>query len=133
MKKKQGYAIGISTFLLALLLGNSLAGIEAIGYKAECTDGIDNNSDGGIDALDNNCFEYPYEDGNGETSTPVGERGTGDEYSSLFEYHRDYGDGNAQTTLDTVCIAISFAIYNPGDLQDAQAFVDAQGGCSSGP
>lgn len=60
-------------------------GILPIGLHEQCKDGIDNDNDYQpqfpqfppvfyTDAYDENCIEYPYADGNGESSTPTSER-----------------------------------------------------------
>jgi len=65
-----------------VLLAFGLAGTQAIGLHKECTDGIDNDNDFdpmfppeyAADAYDNECAEYPWADGNGETATPQSEQ-----------------------------------------------------------
>jgi len=98
---KGGLAVG--ALLLAMLLGNSLVGINAIGYHADCIDNLDNDQDGFVDGDDPECNEYPYSDGNGEDFTPMEERSTGDTYKSLFEYHRDYMPPLSDNQLSVIC------------------------------
>lgn len=78
----------VAAVVLALILGNALAGLAApIGYHAECTDGIDNNQDGFADGDDPECVQYPWADGNGESPTTVqGYYQSSDGY----EFYADY-------------------------------------------
>lgn len=85
MKKNSA---AVAAIILALVLGNALAGMAApIGYHAECTDGIDNNGDGFIDGDDPECIQYPWADGNGES--PTQEQGYY-ESSDGYEFFSDY-------------------------------------------
>jgi len=110
---KGGLAVG--ALLLAMLLGNSLVGINAIGYHADCIDNVDNDQDGFVDGMDPECREYPYADGNGEDMTPMEERSSGDSYKSLFEYHRDYMDPLSQEQIDVVCFNVQTGQYSDSD------------------
>ena len=110
---KGGLAVG--ALLLAMLLGNSLVGINPIGYHADCIDNVDNDQDGFVDGMDPECNEYPYSDGNGEDMTPMEERSTGDSYKSLFEYHRDYMDPLSQPQIDVVCFNVQTGQYTDSD------------------
>lgn len=118
MKRNSAMAVGV---ILAVLFGNALAGIEVIGYHADCIDGIDNDNKPMIDGLDNECAEYPYSDGNGENPTPPQERYQDSNYKSLFEYHRDFMPFMSQPQIDTVCalIQIQPGGYEEPDLQNA--------------
>ncbi len=117
---KGGLAVG--ALLLAMLLGNSLVGINPIGYHADCIDAVDNDQDGDVDGMDYECVEYPYADGNGEDYTPFQERSTGDSYQSFFEYHRDYMQPMSIPQIDTICINIAIGEYNDDDAQKANAW-----------
>jgi hypothetical protein len=131
---RKTYALSSGALLLFLILGNALTGITPIGIHQDCKDGIDNSfpplpGDGNIDADDQNCFEYPYEDGSGEFTTQSEERYTGNSYVSLAEYHIEY----SSVPLDTVCNALAFATYvEPSDIDKAQAYADDNGGCVGG-
>lgn len=118
MKRNSAFAVGI---VMALLLGNALAGITPVGYHADCIDGIDNEGDSFIDGLDNDCQVYPYADGNGEDPTPLSERGQDSNYKSLFEYHRDFIPMMSQEQTDVICayIQIQPGGYEEPDLQNA--------------
>jgi len=119
--------------ILALILGliaTAFTGVNTpLGYSSECSDGIDNDQDsgsisGGIDADDAGCFYYPFNDGNGEETTPIGERYNSiRDYPSLFEYHRDYGG------FPKVCDAYSFGLYDSDPLEkiEANTWLDSQG------
>lgn len=98
MDSRNGYRASVLVALFLGIIASSFAGdLSEIGYSQECTDGIDNDGDqnaidGGIDATDPSCFEYPFSDGNGETTTPLIERYTSNrDYPSYFHYHRDFG------------------------------------------
>jgi len=110
---KGGLAVG--ALLLAMLLGNSLVGINPIGYHSDCIDALDNDQDGFVDGMDPECAEYPYSDGNGEDLTPMEERSTGDSYQSLFDYHRDYMEPLSDPQIDTICFAVATGQYTDED------------------
>lgn len=118
MKRNSALAVGL---VLALVLGNALAGITPVGYHADCIDSIDNDGDSMVDGLDNDCEVYPYADGNGEEPTPLGERYQDSNYKSLFEYHRDFMPTMSQEQTDVVCfyIALQPGGYEEPDLQNA--------------
>ena len=132
MVSRKTYALSSGALLLFLMLGNALTGITPIGIHEDCKDGIDNSfpplpGDGDIDADDQKCFEYPYEDGNGEGFTNPDYRYNGASYVSLAEYHIEY----STDPLDTVCNALGFAVYvEPSDIDKAQTYADNNGGCS---
>jgi hypothetical protein len=131
---RKTYALSSGALLLFLILGNALTGITPIGIHEDCKDGIDNSfaplpGDGDIDAEDDQCVQYPFEDGNGEFDTPSEQRYTGDSYASLASYHIEY----AADPLDTVCTALAFTTYvQPSDIDEAQAYADENGGCVGG-
>ena len=126
--------MAIAGLILAVIMGNALAGVGVIGYHAECIDGIDNDADGQADGQDQQCTQYPFEDGNGESETPMDQRSTSsDSYSSLFEYHRDYMTAPEQT--DTICFNIQFqpSDYDSNDLESAIAWTNDNGvNCEQG-
>lgn len=82
----------VAAVVLAIILGNALAGLPGpIGYHVECTDGIDNNGDGFIDADSNECISYPWADGGGESGTSImGYYGETSGYAFLSDYIGDY-------------------------------------------
>ena len=130
MDSRKGYRAGAILALFLVLIAASFSGkVEALAISSECIDGLDNDGDlnsidGGIDVEDAACFEYPYNDGNGEEVTPLNERYTSiREDPSWFEYHRDYGGFYA------VCGAYGGAIYDPFPEQKAEAdiWLNAQG------
>jgi len=110
---KGGLAVG--ALLLAMLLGNSLTGLNPIGYHADCMDNVDNDQDGMIDGMDYECTEYPYADGNGEDYTPKNQQYSDDSYKSLFEYHRDYMDPLSNEQIDAVCFHVQTGKYSESD------------------
>ena len=134
MRNGKTYSLAAGAMILALLLGNALSGIGVVGYHPECIDGIDNDGDGQSDGMDIQCSDYPYEDGNGESETPPQDRSTSsDDYSSFFEYHRDYMTAPEQT--DTICFNIQFQPggYDADDLGAAQQYVTDNGlNCETG-
>ena len=132
MTNKKTYAVGTGAFLLFLMLGSALVGITPVGIHEDCKDGIDNTDplDGNIDGDDEGCYNYPYEDGNGEETTPPSSRYSGESYSSLFEFHRDY----SSDPLESICTAIDFTLYTqPSDLNSANDYINENGPCPQGP
>ena len=122
-------AVLVGLFMLAL--AGSFAGtVKPNTIHAECSDGIDNDLDqfsafgGGIDALDPNCMEYPYSDGNGESETPIAQQYNSiRDYPSLFEYHKGSAGFNG------VCEAYGAGIYDqfPEQKAEADTWLNAQG------
>lgn len=99
---------------------------------------LDNDNDGMTDGMDGKCFEYPFEDGNGESNpTEPNDRYNSRSYVSLFEYHRDYSAmGDPIATLQNVCMAAQIGLYDnvEGDTEKATQYVNENGGCEgSGP
>jgi hypothetical protein len=71
----RAYQASAAAFLLLLIFATAFTGKPAqVGYHVECTDGIDNDGDNGIDSNDPQCLEYPFADGNGESHTPEADR-----------------------------------------------------------
>ncbi len=107
----------VAAIVLALVLGNALAGIGPdIGYHVECTDGIDNNQDGFIDGDDPECINYPWADGNGESPTESsGYNSQSDGYDFYADYLANYVvDPNIQESL--ICLISSV----PDDYHDGE-------------
>ena len=113
---KGGLAVG--ALLLAMLLGNSLVGINPIGYHADCIDNADNDQDGYVDGDDPECSEYPYSDGNGEDMTPMEQRSSSESYKSLFEYHRDYMPPLSDNQISVICFFHATGQYADSDLEN---------------
>ena len=117
MKRNSAAVAGI---ILAIFLGNALAGFAPVGYHADCIDQVDNDGDGMIDADDPECTEYPYSDGNGEEFTPQSSKsydGTATGFDSLPDY--------IATSLDpmivenNMCAGIVLNLFNEPDMADA--------------
>lgn len=100
-------------------------GVVTIGIHADCQDGLDNDGDQDVDFGDNECYQYPYSDGAGESPTPMSERYQSNNYVSLFDWHLE----NAPPGLepDVVCVALAFGYYNDVDAQKASQWVDENG------
>ena len=76
MNKNQGFGL---TALFLIVMAFALTGAASpVGIHVECMDGIDNDADTGIDVEDQECIDYPFADGNGESPTPPNERFTSD-------------------------------------------------------
>ena len=120
MKKATRNGMAIAGLILAVIMGNALAGIGVIGYHAECIDAIDNDGDGQTDGMDIQCTNYPYSDGNGESETPMEQRSTSsDSYASLFEYHETYMDPLSDHQVDSICFYSQTQGYDSTDQQKA--------------
>ena len=130
MDSRSGYRASVLIALFLGIIAASFAGdLSEIGYSQECIDSIDNDGDqnaidGGIDSGDLSCFEYPFDDGNGETDTPLDERYTSNrDYPSYWGYHRDYGG------FYVVCDAYGNGYYDqlPEQIAEANIWLDSQG------
>lgn len=89
------------------LLAVAITGTDTpgIGFRKECTDGLDNDADGGIDWVDSNCRDYPFADGLGEVYTAIGADYLGDYYEvSSWDYDYQYRPGmnDADWCINTV-------------------------------
>lgn len=129
--RKKAQATGFGLLFFGIILATALAGGEPVGYHEECVNGIDDDSDAGIDGGDDQCFEYPFADGNGESPTSTSQRYTNGAYQSLFEYHRDYS-GDQQATEGAICFAGATGMYSPQDEAAAQAWIEETGTDCSG-
>jgi hypothetical protein len=99
----KSYSIGAGAAILMLFLAMALVGqTPTIGIHEECLDAIDNDSDGNVDGEDMDCYEYPFEDGNGETQTPIEARFTSnyDYEMSIHDYHFNNGYYDIQFYCD---------------------------------
>ncbi len=131
MKAKQ---TALALLLIGLIGATALVGISPISYHEECMNGLDDDSDNAADGLDNQCFYYPFEDGNAENPTPLEERYGSSNYESLFEYHRDFTGNDLAITADLICLAQDEEIYDEKDyFAAAQWITDNQFTCSGGP
>lgn len=104
MKYQAAGVLGIALIILATALG----GVKTIGYSSECTDGIDNDGETDVDLIDNECFNYPYSDGSGE-SPHSGAVFEGSSYASLFDYHVLYSEPAA--LVNNICFADATLMY----------------------
>lgn len=114
-------ALGL--LFIGLILATALTGTAPIGYHEECINGADDDADTAVDGLDQECFNYPFADGNGESNTVVADRYNGNAYASLFEYHLAYG-GDVQQTTDGICFALATGMYGPDDTEAAGMWID---------
>ena len=74
----KGYSKTAGGFILALFVAVAFTGVATpspIGINSDCVDGIDNDSDGNTDEIDDQCWEYPFADGGGESQTTYGVNG----------------------------------------------------------
>jgi len=100
-------AAGILSIAL-IILATALGGVKTIGYSTECTDGVDNDGETDVDLVDNECFMYPYSDGNGE-GPPEGPMFEGASYASLFQYHLTF---SAPEDIEpNICFADAIGMY----------------------
>ena len=128
---KGGLAVG--ALLLAMLLGNSLVGINPIGYHADCIDNVDNDQDGYVDGEDPECNDYPYSDGNGEDTTPMEQRSSAESYKSFFEYHRDYMEPLSEQQISVICFLVQTGTYTDSDGEKANNWsIENDIDCQSG-
>lgn len=115
----------VAAVVLAIILGNALAGIGPdIAYHVECTDGIDNNQDGFADGDDPECINYPWADGNGESPTEsAGYYGESDGYEFYSDYIGTYVfDPSLQETI--LCAIESLPDdYHEGESQRASELI----------
>ena len=114
MKQNETFGLVLIIGVLVIAMGSSGVNELTIADKfhAECIDLIDNEGDRNFDLyVDNECHEYPYNDGNGENITNsqnMFRQGSQnyDVYNDFFEYaNYSYSDIVALTGY-------------PGDLDD---------------
>jgi|TARA_A200000159_G_scaffold164375_1_gene193749 hypothetical protein len=118
----------VAAVVLALVLGNALAGIGPdIGYHVECTDNIDNNQDGFIDGDDPECVNYPWADGNGESPTQdPGYYQSTDGYEFYSDYVINYvPDPQLQEQL--LCAIQTVPDFHQGDSDRASEIIAEYG------
>ena len=99
--------VSIGLVFVVLFALSAVVGNNSIGIHPECKDGINNDNDlsGHIDYADNDCFSYPYADGNGESFTPEQDRRTGDRYldGNAYNYWYDYAINNGINWDFAIC------------------------------
>lgn len=122
MKYKAAGVMGIALIILA----TALSGVETIAYSSECTDGVDNDGETDIDLTDNQCFFYPYTDGNGE-GVYDGPMFSGASYASLFDYHIIYSE--PADIEGNICFANALLAYEnvQGDQEKFDNYVIENG------
>ena len=110
------YQASAAAFLLLLILATAFTGKPApIGIHQECIDQIDNDLDGGVDSEDQDCLDYPFADGNGETNTPIEQRFTSSTgyVSTAYDYwFEQLVDGFYK---DDPCMLNAGSWYGPGN------------------
>ena len=97
MGEKKPYIQVIMALIIFLTAGSMLTGTTSaksfITVNTDCIDGADNDGDGDEDlGLDYECSQYPYEDGNGEDGTSLGDsyQSPIGKYQSGFDLLVDY-------------------------------------------
>lgn len=125
-----GYSKTAGGFILALMVAVAFTGTpnEVIGIHAECEDMIDNDSDGAIDAFDDQCWEYPFADGGAEygtTTYPNGKMWSSDSYSMTLHEWRV-----SQIMIDPVLVShhnycFDHVAYN-AEYANINAFTDGE-------
>jgi len=97
MRENKPYIQVIMALIIFLTAGSMLTGTTSeksfILANPECYDGADNDGDGNEDiGLDIECSEYPYEDGEGEDGTSLGDSYNSPigKYQSGFDLLVDY-------------------------------------------
>ena len=119
-------SMGIVFLFLAILAGAFAGSLpQYVGINPECEDGLDNDGDLDVDIGDQQCLEYPYADGNGESDTPMNQRYTSNNYVSLFDWHLQNAPPGAEGAI--ICTSLGFGYYNADDVQSASAWVDQTG------
>jgi hypothetical protein len=113
MNKNQGFGL---TALFLIVVAYAFTGAAApVGIHAECTDGIDNDTDAAIDVMDQDCIDYPFADGNGESPTPIDDRfGAPGGYTSTA-YDWWYQELLAGTYTDDPCLLNAAEWHAPGN------------------
>ena len=110
------YQASAAAFLLLLILATAFTGSPApVGIHAECEDLVDNDLDGAIDSNDQNCIEYPFADGNGESHTPLTERFTSSDgyVSTIYDWWFEQLQSGAYT--GDPCLTDTSTWYGPGN------------------
>jgi hypothetical protein len=124
MNKNQGFGL---TALFLITMAYALTGAAApVGIHVECADAIDNDGDLGVDADDQECINYPFADGNGESPTPMGERYTADGGYTMSAYDYWFEALNAGTYSGDPCV-LSFD-WMPGEGDGSYEQYDAFAG-----
>ena len=107
--------VSIGLVFVVLFALSAVVGNNSIGIHPECKDGIDNddpdNLQPKVDYADDDCFAYPYADGNGETFTPEQDRRTGERYldGNAYNYWYDYAINNGINWDFAICASLGAA------------------------
>jgi len=102
MNKNQGFGL---TALFLITMAYALTGAAApVGIHVECADAIDNDGDMAVDAEDQECINYPFADGNGESPTPMGDRYSSDSGYTMTAYDYWFEALNAGTYTQDPCL-----------------------------
>jgi len=95
--EKKAWQTPTLMFLILIVIGGAIAGTvnakSFITINSDCMDEADNDGDGNEDlGLDVECSEYPYEDGEGEDGTSLGDSYNSPigKYQSGFDLLVDY-------------------------------------------
>lgn len=113
MNKNQGFGL---TALFLIVVAYAFTGAAApVGIHAECADTIDNDGDAAIDVNDQDCIDYPFADGNGESPTPIDDRfGAPGGYTSTA-YDWWYQELVAGTYAGDPCLLNAGSWYGPNN------------------
>jgi hypothetical protein len=102
--------VSIGLVFVVLFALSAVVGNNSIGIHPECKDGIDNDLDSppgqsNIDYTDDDCFAYPYADGNGESFTPEQDRRNSDRYldGNAYYYWQGYAIDNGINWDFAIC------------------------------
>ena len=113
MNKNQGFGL---TALFLIVVAYAFTGAAApVGIHAECMDTIDNDGDASIDVEDQDCIDYPFADGNGESPTPINDRFGAPEGYISTAYDWWYQELVAGTYKDDPCLVNAGAWYGPNN------------------
>lgn len=86
-----------------------------VGIHAECSDIIDNDGDLFVDAEDQDCIDYPFADGNGESYTPIDDRFNADGGYTMTAYDYWFDALVAGTYTGDPCNLNSSSWYGPNN------------------
>ena len=113
MNKNQGFGL---TALFLITMAYALTGAAApVGIHVECSDAIDNDGDMAVDADDQECIDYPFADGNGESFTPIDDRFTADGGYTMSAYDYWYDALVGETYTGDPCVPNYAAWYGPNN------------------
>jgi hypothetical protein len=113
MNKNQGFGL---TALFLITMAYALTGASApVGIHVECADAIDNDGDLAVDADDQECIDYPFADGNGESFTPIDDRFTADGGYTMSAYDYWYDALVGGTYTGDPCMLMAGSWYGPNN------------------